>query len=558
MSNEKSFTDENLQTETTYTYQVSALDTAGNEGERSDTVIIVTPDVTPPAKIEGLTVKPETSTRVILAWNASSASDFHHYNIYRNDNLITLKISNSHVDVNLQEKTEYGYSVSAVDNAGNEGEKSDIIKVVTLDITPPEKVVIKDVALKSFTEIELKWTKNIEIDLKHYSIYRNNSKIAETTDPIYIDTELQPMMEYVYHVSAVDKVGNEGEKSEPADIKTSLRVLGINVQGIFPVKFSWLHISDIEVSHYNIYKDDIRIAEEKGNEYIDYDVYSNTTYVYEISAVDKLGNEGEKRSFSHTIPDIHALDKVEDIDVIIVAPTEILIEWKSSLRVGVKHYNIYRNDEKIAETTELTYLDTELQTEKEYSYQISETYISGEEGEKSEQVSATTPDITPPAKIEGLTAQALSSSEIKLEWKASEEPELEFYSVYRSRIGERPYEFRTTENSYIDSRLEANTEYVYEVSAMDTASNIGEKSDSVTLTTPKAEEPPEEKEPPKKKPLKKKPPKKKPPKKKIPKKKPPKKKPVKKKPKPSRGCLSGMQNLITLKEEAVRNLNRTN
>lgn len=90
------------------------------------------------------------------------------------------------------------------------------------------------------------------------------------------------------------------------------------------------------------------------------------------------------------------------------------------------------------------------------------------------------PDTEPPAKVTGLTANAVSATEIDLTWNANTEPDLHHYNIYRDgvKIAE------TTSTSYADTGLQPSTTYTYEVSAVDTSANEGLKSDSVSATTP--------------------------------------------------------------------------
>ncbi len=87
-------------------------------------------DTTPPAQVTGLIVTPDNS-QLNLDWDANTALDLDHYNVYRSttsgftpdeNNLIDppQPISNSYQDTGLAPATYY-YKVTAVDTSGNEG-----------------------------------------------------------------------------------------------------------------------------------------------------------------------------------------------------------------------------------------------------------------------------------------------------------------------------------------------------------------------------------------------------------------------------------------------------
>jgi hypothetical protein len=86
---------------------------------------------------------------------------------------------------------------------------------------------------------------------------------------------------------------------------------------------------------------------------------------------------------------------------------------------------------------------------------------------------------TPPSKVTGLTATAVSESQIDLSWDANPETDIDHYNVYRggSKIAE------TSGTSYSDTGLNAGTTYTYEVSAVDTENEEGPKSDPASATT---------------------------------------------------------------------------
>lgn len=90
------------------------------------------------------------------------------------------------------------------------------------------------------------------------------------------------------------------------------------------------------------------------------------------------------------------------------------------------------------------------------------------------------PDTTPPSVPTGLTATAISSSQINLSWTAStDNVGVTGYNVYRggTKIGTAPG------TSYQDGGLSASISYSYTVSAFDAAGNTSAQSASASATT---------------------------------------------------------------------------
>lgn len=101
---------------------------------------------------------------------------------------------------------------------------------------------------------------------------------------------------------------------------------------------------------------------------------------------------------------------------------------------------------------------------------------------------AALPDITPPAKVTGLTVNTVSSSQLDLNWNANTENDLDYYNVYNSTTPGGPYDLiaSTITNSYSDTGLAPSTTYYYKVSAVDSSDNEGEASEEASGTTSKA------------------------------------------------------------------------
>jgi concanavalin A-like lectin/glucanase superfamily protein/fibronectin type III domain protein len=100
------------------------------------------------------------------------------------------------------------------------------------------------------------------------------------------------------------------------------------------------------------------------------------------------------------------------------------------------------------------------------------------------------PDTIPPAAVTGLSAIAISSSQINLSWTANTEPDLNHYNVYRGTssgfvvtLGVTVPVGTPSTNSYSDTGRTASTTYYYRVSAVDASGNIGPLSSEANATT---------------------------------------------------------------------------
>ncbi|NIP53351.1 MAG: hypothetical protein GWN67_23055, partial [Phycisphaerae bacterium] len=99
-----------------------------------------TSDTTPPSTPQNLSATPISEHQIDLSWDASidTESGISHYNIYRDGKPIGQSSSTSYSDTGLNSNTRYCYEVSAVNGAGLESPRSNIVCERTLaDTNPP-------------------------------------------------------------------------------------------------------------------------------------------------------------------------------------------------------------------------------------------------------------------------------------------------------------------------------------------------------------------------------------------------------------------------------------
>jgi len=126
-----------LSASTAYSYQVSAIDAAGNESYKSYTASATTKaaavvDTTRPSRPAGLSVSAVSASQINLSWLASTDNvGVTGYKIYRGGVYLITASGVSHSDTGLSASTAYSYQVSAIDAAGNESYKSLSVSATT-------------------------------------------------------------------------------------------------------------------------------------------------------------------------------------------------------------------------------------------------------------------------------------------------------------------------------------------------------------------------------------------------------------------------------------------
>jgi chitodextrinase len=223
-----SYLNTGLTASTTYTYQVSAYDAAGNNSLQSVSVS----GTTKSGSTGGDSIPP--TTQITSPANNASASGTLTISATANDN-----VGVTHVDLWVDtvlrgsivtppynfslDTTSLGNGVhtlttKAYDAAGNIGSSPSVTINVTNgqqgDSTPPSTptgLVTTGVAASS---IGLAWQPSTDnVGVTGYKVYRNGNLIGTTPNTSFTDTNLSPGTSYTYQVSAYDAAGNTSSPS---------------------------------------------------------------------------------------------------------------------------------------------------------------------------------------------------------------------------------------------------------------------------------------------------------------------------------------------------------
>ena len=178
------------------------------------------------------------------------------------------------------------------------------------------------------------------------------------------------------------------------------------------------------------------------------------------------------------------------------AYNRVNLSWAaSSDNVAVTGYYIVRNGVTIAQSTDTSHADSTVNGSTSYSYQVMAFDAKGNTSPLSNTASVTTPaapDTAPPSIPTGLTATAVSTSQVNLSWSPSTDYiGVTGYDVYRSSAGSTATKVATvTTTSFGNTGLSASTTYSYYVIARDAAGNTSSQSNAASATTQPLPPPP--------------------------------------------------------------------
>ena len=257
---------------------------------------------------------------------------------------------------------------------------------------------------------------------------------------------------------------------------------------------AWQASTDnVGVTGYSIYRNGAVLTTVSGTTltYSDATATPSTTYSYTVDAFDAAGNHSvQSAPVSVTTPgsDTQAPSVPAGLTANPVSPTKVNLSWQaSSDNVGVTGYTIYRDGAVLTTVsgTTLAYSDAAAAPSTSYSYTVDAFDAAGNHSAQSAPVSVTTPgsDTQAPSVPAGLTANAVSATQVSLTWQASSDNVgVTGYTIYRDNVG-----FATVSGTTLaiaDDTATPTTTYSYSVDAFDAAGNHSAQSAPVSVTTP--------------------------------------------------------------------------
>jgi len=244
-STSTSYSDTGLNAKTTYTYQVSALDSAGNESGRSSQVSVLTLDTTAPTVFSSTTPQNGANNVDINPFITVTFSESMNASTITTDTFTLDNGASGTVTYNALSRTARYLPLSSLKNnttytatittgvkdlAGNPLASNFTWSFSTIsssgttppDTTPPDPVTgLVIVSVVSETAINLSWTASKDnVGVIKYNIFRDGSLVGTSTSTSYSDTGLNAKTTYTYQVSASDSAGNESDRSSPVSAPT--------------------------------------------------------------------------------------------------------------------------------------------------------------------------------------------------------------------------------------------------------------------------------------------------------------------------------------------------
>lgn len=231
-----------------------------------------------------LTATATSYDRISLSWNDVNGAI--KYNVYDANGIIAENITaTSYVVTGLNPETNYCYTVTAVNDKGEESDKSKSACATTEAAPAFPAPTNLQATVTNGTTITLTWNK-VDGAVK-YNIYIG-ANVVEATNPTYTFVA-NANTRYCFAVTAVDSEGTESAKTEDVCLATIPTAPG-NLQataGGKSVSLSWYSVGVAE--SYNIYNGDDFVANVRGTSYTVKDLTVGKEYCYTVTAKNTAG-----------------------------------------------------------------------------------------------------------------------------------------------------------------------------------------------------------------------------------------------------------------------------
>lgn len=372
------------------------------------------------------------------------------------------------------------------------------------DLTPPTTPSGLTGAALTPTRVNLSWSGSSDnVGVTGYRVYRGGSLLTTVGNvTTHQDTTVVPSTLYSYTVQALDAAGNASGQSPAAIVSTPAALdttapsapAGLTATAVSTaqINLSWTASTDnIAVTTYRIVRNGLTLLDLPGNvtSYENLGLSPSVTYVYTVRALDAAGNVSlaSNAASATTLgaPDTVPPTQPTNLTASAASTSQINLSWTASTdNVVVANYRVYRGGMMVATVAGTSYQDTGLSPSTTYNFNVDAIDGDGNVSPLSAGASATTltaPDTTPPSTPLGLTATAVSSSQINLSWlNAIDNVAVTGYLVFRGGVQVAALGNVT---SYQDTSLAPSTTYSYRIRAVDAAGNQSNQSSQRSATT---------------------------------------------------------------------------
>ncbi len=402
---------------------------------------------------------------VTLKWDAVDTAS--KYRVYRRDNNSWTRLCETsaltYTDRNVTSGEEYTYTIRTLNSGGSflswfytDGFKLKFLKAPEFSLS------------NAADGVTIRWDK-VEGAEKYRVFYRGSrgwTRLADTTETSFLDTDVRSDRTYTYTVRCINGDGS----AYTSDFRAGKQITYYAAPKLTlsnaedGVKITWNAIDG--AAKYRVYYKGrngwTKMVDTASTSYLDTDVKSGTNYTYTIRAMDSKSNhlswfyaDGFKIQFvkAPTVTLTNAADGVN-------------ISWDAV--GGAKLYRVYyygsKGWTKLTDTTETSFLDTDVRSNRTYTYTVRCL---------SDDATKFISDYRAGKKITYYAAPKLELSStaegVSMKWNAIDGAAK--YRVYYKGSSGWTKLTDTAATSFVDKNAKEGVRYIYTIRAMDSKDN---------------------------------------------------------------------------------------
>ena len=471
-----SFSDTGLQPATTYQFEVRATDAAGNVSPPAalSVTTVGSADTVPPTAPGSLAFTNVTATSLTVSWAAATDNiGVTGYRVSRNGVLQNTVTGLTFNDTGLSPDTAYGYSVVAVDAAGNTSSASTASQTTAQAGTTTALVRVNSGGPSYIDSLGNTWSADFGYNTGKVST--SSATITGTADPTLYRTERwdEPSgNELLYSFAAPNgtyQVRLHFAETYSGGKGVGLRVFDIDLQAVRTFEdvdiFSLAGGADKATTlqaPVTVTDGIIRIR------------FLHQLQNPKINAIEILSSTAPTDTQPPTTPTNLAAN--------LLTSTSLTLNWSaSSDNVGVTGYALTRDGAPLTTVTATSFADSNLTPATSYTYTVVARDGAGNTSSPASLSVSTSAasDTQPPTTPANLAASDVTSSNVTLTWNASTDN----MGVTGYRVSRNGLLRDTVTGTTFSDAVSPATTYAYEVRAIDAANNASSPAD-LSVTTP--------------------------------------------------------------------------
>lgn len=315
-----------------YEFVVHAIDFTGQMSPPSSTISLLVKENTAPDIVGGVRARELPNYTSEITWPVSPEPDLAGYHVYRaradeeeyvriTDELLE-PLQTSYVDTNLEPGSQYRFRVTAVDENGNESEKSNPAHVFMADERVPESITSLNAHFDN-NQVLLNWSEpEVPAGFRTYFLLRRQifpsagGGFTRLTDQGLQETSFEDQgvsnegfLEGAVYEYGVGVIGENGISSDTVYASVSIpkvtppeppTFIKADMQQGQRVGLTWNASGSTDAAWYRIYRNDGHTEDSLLVElpywervFRDENVELGKEFIYRVTSVDTVGNESE-------------------------------------------------------------------------------------------------------------------------------------------------------------------------------------------------------------------------------------------------------------------------